>query len=72
MGCVVLADQLTFDAKHSGLQGEKADVLAGEFFCHLSDFLVRFFLWGVNVENYMGAVRFRSAGAGSGLWIKEP
>src|SRR5580698_4000663 len=44
VGGVVLADQLTFNAKHSGLQGEKADVLPGELFFHLSDFLPRFFL----------------------------
>src|ERR1700674_732172 len=66
---VVLADQFTFDAKHSGRQGEKADVLAGELFCHLSEFLPRVFLWRVNVENYMGALRSRSDRAGSGLWI---
>src|SRR5580692_9569048 len=69
VGSVVFADQLTCDAKHSGLQTEKADVLPGELFFHLSDFLPRVSLGGVNGENYMGRPEFRSDRAGSALWI---
>jgi hypothetical protein len=48
------------------------DVLAGELFFHLSDFLPQVFS-RVNGENYMGCPEFRSDRAGSGLWINgEP
>jgi hypothetical protein len=43
-GVLLLLDQLTFNAKHRGRQGEKVDVLAGELLFHLSDFLLRVFL----------------------------
>jgi hypothetical protein len=33
---VVLADQLTLNAKHCRLQFDKTDVLMGELFCHVA------------------------------------
>jgi hypothetical protein len=47
---VVLADQLTFNAEYSGWQGDEADVLPGELFCHLSDFPPAIFSLGERIE----------------------